>query len=82
MAPAGKTPKTKGRRRQVEEVHGVLPDREEDVREDVNEDTMQIRHRGREYRRRLTSRENHRWSDEGGEPGETPMWAGSGMERE
>ena len=32
MAPAGKTPKTKGRRRQVEGVHGVLPDREEVVR--------------------------------------------------
>ena len=32
MAPAGKTPETKGRRRQVEGVHGVLPDREEVVR--------------------------------------------------
>ena len=33
MAPAGKTPKTNGRGRQVEGVHGVLPDREEVVRE-------------------------------------------------
>ena len=31
-APAGKTPKTKGRRRQVKGVHGILPDREEVVR--------------------------------------------------
>ena len=31
MAPAGKTPKTKGRRRHVKGVHGVLPDREEVV---------------------------------------------------
>ena len=35
MAPAGKTPKTKGRRRKVKGVHRVLPDREEVVREDV-----------------------------------------------
>ena len=48
MAPAGKTPKTKGRRRQVEGVHGVLPDREEVVRGDVNKDGMQVRHHGRE----------------------------------
>ena len=48
MAPAGKTPKTKGRRRQVEGVHGVLPDREEVVRGDVNKDDMQVRHHGRE----------------------------------
>ena len=48
MAPAGKTPKTKGRRQQVKGAHGVLPDWEEVVREDVNKDTMQIRHHGRE----------------------------------
>ena len=35
MATAGKTPKTKGGRRQVEGVHGVIPDREEVVRGDV-----------------------------------------------
>ena len=40
MAPAGKSPKTKGRRRQVKGVHGVLPDREEVVREGVLVDTM------------------------------------------
>ena len=44
MAPAGKTPKTKSRRRQVKGV----PDMEEVVREDVNEDAKQIRHNGRE----------------------------------
>ena len=33
VAAAGKTQKTKGRGRQVEGVHGVLPDREEVVRE-------------------------------------------------
>ena len=27
-------------------------------------------------------RESHQWSDEGGEPGEIPTWAGSGMEKE
>ena len=48
MAPAGKTPKTKGRRRQVKAAHGVLPGREEVVRGDVNEDAMQVRHHGRE----------------------------------
>ena len=48
MAPAGETPKTKGRRRQVEGVHGVLPDREEGVRGDVNKDAMQVRHHDRE----------------------------------
>ena len=48
MAPAGKTPKTKGRRRQVKGVHGVLPDREDVVRESVNEDTMRIRNHGAE----------------------------------
>ena len=48
MAPVGKTPKTKGRRRKVKGVHGVLPDWEEVVREDVNKDTMQIRHHGGE----------------------------------
>ena len=48
MAPAGKTPKTKGRRRQVKRVHGVLNDREEVVRGDVNKDAMQVRHHGRE----------------------------------
>ena len=48
MATAGKTPKTKSRRRKIEGVHGVLNDMEEVVREDVNEDTMQIRHRGGE----------------------------------
>ena len=57
MAPAGKAPKTKGRRRQVKGVHGVLPDREEAVRESVNKDAMQIRNLGRtdftaEHRRR------------------------------
>ena len=41
MAPAGKTPKTKGRR--------ILLDSEEVVREDVNEeDASQIRHHGRD----------------------------------
>ena len=30
----------------------------------------------------MTSRESHRWSDEGGEPGEMPMWVGSGIEKE
>ena len=40
MAPVGKTPKTKGRRKKVKGVHGVLPDWEEVVREDVNEDAM------------------------------------------
>ena len=44
MAPAGKTPKTKGGRTQVEGVHGVIPDREKVVRGDVNKDTMQIRY--------------------------------------
>ena len=39
---------TAGRRRQVKGVHDVLPHREEVVREDVNEDAMQIRHHGRE----------------------------------
>ena len=48
MAPAGKTPKMKGRRRQVERVHGVLNDRKEVVRGDVNKDTMQVRQHGRE----------------------------------
>ena len=48
VAPARKTPKTKGRGRQVEGVHRVLPDREEVVRGDVNKDTMQVRHHGRE----------------------------------
>ena len=38
MAPAGKNQKTKGRRRQVKGVHGVLLDREEVVRRDVNKD--------------------------------------------
>ena len=38
VAPAGKTPKTKGGRRQVKGVHGVFPDREEVVRESVNKD--------------------------------------------
>ena len=46
MAPAGKNPKTKGRGRQVEGVHRVLPDREEIVRESVDKDTMQIRNHG------------------------------------
>ena len=35
-------------RRQVEGVNGVLPDREEVVRGDVNKDAMQVRHHGRE----------------------------------
>ena len=48
MAPTGKTPKTKGRRRQVKAVHGVLPGRAEVVRGDVNKDAMQVRHHGRE----------------------------------
>ena len=48
MAPAGKTPETKGRRRQVEGIHGVLPGREEVVRGDINKDAMQVRHHGRE----------------------------------
>ena len=48
VAPAGKTPQTKGGRRQVEGVHGVIPDREEVVRGDVNKDAMQVRHHGRE----------------------------------
>ena len=47
MAPAGKTPKTKGRKRKVKGVHRVLPDREEVVREDVNKDAMQIRYHSR-----------------------------------
>ena len=41
-------PKTKGGRREVEGVHGVVPDREEVVRGDVNKDAMQVRHHGRE----------------------------------
>ena len=40
MAAAGKTPKTKSRRRHVKRVHWVLPHREEIVREGANEDTM------------------------------------------
>ena len=48
MAPAGKTPMTKGGRRQVEGVHGVIPDREEVVRRDLNKDAMQVRHQSRE----------------------------------
>ena len=48
VAPAGKTPKDEGRGRQVKRVHGVLNDREEVVRGDVNKDTMQIRYHGRE----------------------------------
>ena len=36
----GKIPKTKGRGRQVKEVHRVLPDREEVVRESVDKDAM------------------------------------------
>ena len=48
MAPAGKTPKTKSRRRMVKGAHGVLPDWEEVVREDVIKDTMQIKYRSRE----------------------------------
>ena len=86
MAPAGKTPKMEDRRRQVEGVHGVLPGREEVVRGDVNKDTMQSRHHGREsvtkgmVKAGLTSRESNGWSDEGGEPVEIPTWAGSGME--
>ena len=39
---------TKGGRRQVEGVHGVIPDREEVVRGDVNKDAMQVRHHGKE----------------------------------
>ena len=38
VAPAGKTPKTKGRRRQVKGEHGVLPDRE-----DVTKGTVETR---------------------------------------
>ena len=45
MAPARKTPKTKGRGRQVEGVHRVLPDREEVVRESVDKDAMLVRER-------------------------------------
>ena len=48
MAPAGKTLKTKGRGRQVKGAHGVVPDREEVVRESVNKDAMQVRDHGRE----------------------------------
>ena len=44
MSPAGKTPKTKGRRKGV---HWVF-DREEVVRESVNEHAMQVRNHGRE----------------------------------
>ena len=36
------------RARPVEGVHGVLPDKEEVVRESVNEDAMQVRNQGRE----------------------------------
>ena len=42
-ACAGKTPKTKGRRRQVKGAHGVLPDRDEVFRESVKKDAMQIK---------------------------------------
>ena len=48
IAPAGKTPKTKGRGRQVKRAHGVVLDREEVVRESVNKDAMQARDHGRE----------------------------------
>ena len=48
MAPTGKTSKTKGRRRQVKGVFGVLSDREEVVRKGVNKDIMEIRNHGRE----------------------------------
>ena len=47
MTPAGKTPKTKGKRRQVNGAHGVFPDREKVVREGVNEDIMQMKHQSR-----------------------------------
>ena len=45
VAAAGQDPKDE---RQVEGVHGVLPDREEVVRGDVKKDAMQVRHHGRE----------------------------------
>ena len=48
MAPARKTPKTKGRGKQVEGAHRVLPDREEVVRESVDKDAMEVRDHGRE----------------------------------
>ena len=43
MAAAGKTPKTKGGRRQVEGAHGVIPDREKEetpTRTPCRSDTM------------------------------------------
>ena len=49
MAPTGKTPKTKGRGKQVKRVHWVLNGREDIVRRNVNKDTMQVRHHGREF---------------------------------
>ena len=69
MAPAGKTPKTTGRRRQVKGVHGVVPEWEEVVREDVNKDTMQIRHHGRESVTKCTVQTRTDCSGEPGEPG-------------
>ena len=68
MAPAGKTPKTKGGRRQVERAHEVLPCREEVVRGDVNRDAMQIRHHGREPLTKFTVK-GIGGGDEGGDPG-------------
>ena len=87
MDPAGKTPKTKGRRRQVKGVHKVLQDWEEVVKGDVTSTPCSQTpwQRGRFRRglttRGLTSRENHRWSLEGPEPREIPMWPERGKSR-
>ena len=73
------TPQTKGGRRQVEGVHGVVPDREEVVRGDVSKDAMQVRHHRREPVTKVTVKTR---IDFTGKPGEMPTWAGSGMEWE
>ena len=73
--PSGQDPKEE----QVEGVHVVIPDREEVVRGDVNKDAMQVRHHGREpVKTRIDFSVSHRWSDEGGEPGEGAGWRKSG----
>ena len=43
---------------------------------------MHFRHHGREIVTKGTVKTSHWWSDECGEPGEIPTWAGSGMEWE
>ena len=49
MAPGGQDPKDeKAEEGRLKECTGVLPDREEVVRGDVNKDAMQVRHHGRE----------------------------------